>query len=290
MMQLFATNLIGLYSPSAIENAYHAVHAWHVIHGVPWQVQLDVMKPLFRSAQINRPKSSKRPLRQPVQIDFLCKLHSFIDWSDPKSVAFYACITTTYYATARLGEFVVPTTKTVFDAQRYISGTGWSDESDEAGRRIWKFELPFTKVLDMGETVSWMTTNDMSDPLAAFQHHIALNQPNADHFLFSYRDHLGNLTPMSQKRFTSCLDDYCKKMGEKALNGHGLRIGHTLELLLRGVPFEVVKTKGRWSSDSFQVYLQKHELILAPYIQAVPELKCEVARVSMPRVQRHAGR
>jgi hypothetical protein len=59
--------------------------------------------------------------------------------------------------------------------------------------------------------------------------------------------------------------------------------------LLDGVPFEVVKTKGRWSSDTFQVYLRKHELILAPYIQALPELQSAVARVMMPRITRRTN-
>ena len=38
--------------------------------------------------------------------------------------------------------------------------------------------------------------------------------------------------------------------------GHSLRIGATLEYLLRGVPFEVVNHIGRWSSNSFTLYLR----------------------------------
>ncbi|KAH9913276.1 hypothetical protein B0H21DRAFT_669165, partial [Amylocystis lapponica] len=55
--------------------------------------------------------------------------------------------------------------------------------------------------------------------------------------------------------------------GWAPLKGHGLRIGGTLEYLLRGRPFEVVKAIGRWSGDSFQLYLRKHAVILAPYLQ-----------------------
>ncbi|TEB31909.1 hypothetical protein FA13DRAFT_1628746, partial [Coprinellus micaceus] len=50
--------------------------------------------------------------------------------------------------------------------------------------------------------------------------------------------------------------------------GHGIRIGPTLEYLLRGVPFDVMKVKGWWASDTFQTYLRKHAQILAPYMQA----------------------
>jgi hypothetical protein len=53
--------------------------------------------------------------------------------------------------------------------------------------------------------------------------------------------------------------------GRQPLQGHGIRIGAVLEYLLRGMPFEVMKSKGRWASDSFERYLRKHAQILAPY-------------------------
>jgi hypothetical protein len=57
------------------------------------------------------------------------------------------------------------------------------------------------------------------------------------------------------------------------LKGHGLRIGRTLEYLLHGVPFDVVKAMGRWSSKAFTIYLQHYAMILTPYIQASPVLE-----------------
>ncbi|KAJ7223915.1 hypothetical protein C8J57DRAFT_955046, partial [Mycena rebaudengoi] len=54
------------------------------------------------------------------------------------------------------------------------------------------------------------------------------------------------------------------------IQGHGIRIGASLLYLLRGVPFDVVKTLGRWASDAFLLYLRKHAQIMAPYIQANP--------------------
>ncbi|PPQ85593.1 hypothetical protein CVT24_012293, partial [Panaeolus cyanescens] len=60
-----------------------------------------------------------------------------------------------------------------------------------------------------------------------------------------------------------------------------LRIGGVLEFLLRGIPFDVVKELGRWSSNAFSIYLRKHAAILAPYIQDVPVLE-PFTRVAMP--------
>jgi hypothetical protein len=52
------------------------------------------------------------------------------------------------------------------------------------------------------------------------------------------------------------------------LQGHGIRIGATLEYLLRGLSLETVKAKGRWQSEAFTIYLRKHAQVMAPYMQA----------------------
>ena len=61
--------------------------------------------------------------------------------------------------------------------------------------------------------------------------------------------------------------------GLDPLQGHGIRIGSTLEYLLRGIPFDMMKVKGHWARDSFLTYLQKHAIVIAPYIQAVPAVQ-----------------
>lgn len=45
-------------------------------------------------------------------------------------------------------------------------------------------------------------------------------------------------------------------LGEESLKGYGIQIGGTLEFLLGGVPFDVMKPLGHWSSDTFTLYLQ----------------------------------
>ena len=68
--------------------------------------------------------------------------------------------------------------------------------------------------------------------------------------------------------------------------GRRICIGSTLEYLLRGTPFKVMKVKGQWASDAFLVYLTKHAQILAPYMQAVPEVHENFIRLTMPQIQR----
>ena len=55
------------------------------------------------------------------------------------------------------------------------------------------------------------------------------------------------------------------------LTSHSIHVGFTLEYLLRGIPFNIVKAKGHWQSEAFKGYLRKHAQIMAPYMQT--ELK-----------------
>jgi hypothetical protein len=52
----------------------------------------------------------------------------------------------------------------------------------------------------------------------------------------------------------------CKEGRLGTTSRAGICIGATLEYLLRGMPFEVMKVKGRWASNAFLVYQTKHEV------------------------------
>ncbi|KAF8802837.1 hypothetical protein BYT27DRAFT_7053825, partial [Phlegmacium glaucopus] len=76
--------------------------------------------------------------------------------------------------------------------------------------------------------------------------------------------------PLTRVEFLKHINTVAAELGIGSLKGHGIHIGATLEYLLRGVPFDVVKSIGRWSSEAFLIYLRQHVVILAPYIQGTP--------------------
>jgi hypothetical protein len=69
------------------------------------------------------------------------------------------------------------------------------------------------------------------------------------------------------------------------LKGHSLRISGTLFYLLKGVPFDVVKTMGRWLSESFILYLRHHAIVLAPFLQQHPGVLDNLRRYILPPVR-----
>ncbi|KIK92654.1 hypothetical protein PAXRUDRAFT_86438, partial [Paxillus rubicundulus Ve08.2h10] len=76
--------------------------------------------------------------------------------------------------------------------------------------------------------------------------------------------------PLTRKKFIFVLANAATQAGTKPLQGHGIRIGSTLEYLLWDVPFNIIKVKGRWAINAFLMYLRQHAQILTPFIQALP--------------------
>ena len=142
------------------------------------------------------------------------------------------------------------------------------------------FQLPRTKSSISGEEVFWAQQPGVSDPQAAFSNHLAVNNPPADHPLFSWR-HPSGLRALTRSEFLKRINLAASDLGIEPLKGHGIRIGATLEYLLRGVPFDVVKSIGRWSSEAFLLYLRQHAVIIAPYIQGTPIMDA-FTRYTMP--------
>jgi hypothetical protein len=90
---------------------------------------------------------------------------------------------------------------------------------------------------------------------------------------------------MTRSILLSRIGKLADECGLDRLPGHGLRVGSTLEYLLRGVPFDVVKAKGRWQSKAFKGYLRKHAQIMAPYMQAEPDTYQNFIKYAMPPVR-----
>ncbi|TFK24721.1 hypothetical protein FA15DRAFT_591949 [Coprinopsis marcescibilis] len=290
LVSLFASSMVGLYAGSTARNYVYAVRAWHIIHGVKWQVNKEELDALLKSAEKSAPAASKREKRDPVTTAHILKIRGALNLQDPLHVAVYACLTTTFYATARLGEFVQKSLDS-FDPAKHVKPADMRIETDRQGLRTTVFHIPSTKMAPVaGEDVMWAKQNDDTDPEQALEDHMRINAPPADGPLFAYKapanGKKGTHKPLARRKFLAVLQAAAKAAGLAPLKGHGIRIGSTLEYLLRGVPFEAMKTKGRWGGDSFLRYLREHAQILAPYIQADSTRHEEFIRLVMPPIRR----
>lgn len=285
LLMAFISCLAGSYAGKTLSNYMHGVRAWHVLHGVPWSINENELEAALRAAERSTPASSKRKKRRPYTVEFIVKLRGALNLEDPLDAAIYACLTTCFYAVARLGEFTVKRLND-FDPRLHITPAHLKQERNRDGLEVTVLHIPRTKVSIEGEDVTWSTQNGPTDPTAALQQHFQINSPPQDGHLFAYKDQkAGTHKPLTKSKFLKRIAQAAKSINEDPLQGHGIRIGATLEYLLRNVPFEVVKVMGRWASNAFTLYLRKHGQIMAPYLQAVPELHQEVIRHTMPPVR-----
>lgn len=261
----------GIYSGKCLENYFYAIRAWHLLHGQPWLANSDQCTLAIGGGKHLAPLTLKRPKCAPFTVDILAAIHSTLDLSSPLHAAVFACLTTAFYSIARIGKFTVPSLNS-FDQQHHIRVCDWRYDSDCHSFCVAIFHLPRTKTALLGEDVYWAAQSGPSDPEAALSNHLSVNQPLATAALFSWRHHTG-MHPLTRNELVKCLQSSSDKLGLGSLKAHGLQIGGTLEYLLRGVPFENVKTMCRWSSDTFVLYLRKHALVMAPFLQDKPVLE-----------------
>ena len=170
-----------------------------------------------------------------------------------------------------------------FNPEAHVSKSGISYDQSRDGQQVTVLQIPRTKVAPQGEDVYWAKQDRPINPDAALAHHLEVNASLDDAHLFAYH-HKTAHRPLTKSKFILELARAACAAGLEPLQGHGIRVGSTLEYLLRGVLFDVMKVKGRWSSDAFILYLRKHTQILAPYIQAVPVVQDTFTHLMMPAV------
>jgi len=81
--------------------------------------------------------------------------------------------------------------------------------------------------------------------------------------------------PPTRSAFLKRIGEVASELGYTSFKGHSLCIGSTLDYLLKGIPFDVVKSMGRWPSDTFTLYLCQHAVVMAPYLQYLPGGPCQ---------------
>ena len=136
-----------------------------------------------------------------------------------------------------------------------------------------------------GEDIFWAWQDGTTDPDVAMANHLTVNSPPENHHLFSYVQKKGNKTvqqPLIKTKFLEQVKKAVISANLELLQGHGICIGSMLEYLLRGMPFDIMKSKGQWASVAFLLYLQKHAVIMAPYIHAKSTVHEAFIRYTMP--------
>ncbi|KAG2338184.1 hypothetical protein BDR05DRAFT_978258 [Suillus weaverae] len=109
LISTFIAVAAGSYCGKTIANYMYRVCAWHILHGMHWALNDEEIEALLKASENLIPPSSKHKKRHSYTIDFICALCDQLDIWSPLDAAVYSCLTTTFYCTARLSKFTIPT-------------------------------------------------------------------------------------------------------------------------------------------------------------------------------------
>jgi hypothetical protein len=131
------------YSGKTISNYLNGVRAWHLLHGVPWALEKREMDTMLRAADKLTPSSSRKKKRLPYTPTFISAVQQHLNLEEPLDAAVFACLTTCFYASARLGEFTVRTLGS-FSPSTHITVRNLSYDQDWNNLKVTVLHLPST--------------------------------------------------------------------------------------------------------------------------------------------------
>lgn len=224
----FITYLSGNYSKSAITSFIAGVKVWHAVNSITFDIDDKIVSTLLRGAARLQPPPQS--CRLPLTLIELEQILQNVNLENPEQVAFAACLTTTFFCCARLGEFTVLNVKS-FNPKKHITISNVSFQHDRYFNKVTAFTIPHTKVSITGETVFWAKQKLTVDPQTFFFLYLKMNEPRPHEHLFSFKTYNKKI-PMTRSIFLRNLNMASTKAKVQIHSGHSIRIGATLEYLL----------------------------------------------------------
>ncbi|KAF5384197.1 hypothetical protein D9615_003232 [Tricholomella constricta] len=252
----FASSLAGRNAGGTIRNKCSALRGWHIQNNVPWfgGIQLSYV---VKGAENMRPPDSRRAERPAVTSEMLDILSSSLDLSKSFDACVFFVATSSFWGQIRLGE-ILPTRESGFVASNFPR---WEDLKvpNANGSRL--LHLPHTKTGGtVGENVI-ITRQLQADPIEALLHHQFINGSASNEHIASYWSNQHARVALTKRKFLKRVNDILIHNAYDKISGHCFRIGGTTHFLLAGVPPDIVKLMGRWSSDAFLRYWRSLEII-----------------------------
>ncbi|KAH9031520.1 hypothetical protein EDB85DRAFT_2146081 [Lactarius pseudohatsudake] len=101
LLSTFVAHMAAAYSGKTISNYLNGVHAWHVLHSIPWALNKNEMDTMLCAASKLAPDSLKRKKHKPYTPDFIVAVWQHLNMKDLLDAAVFACLITCFYASTR---------------------------------------------------------------------------------------------------------------------------------------------------------------------------------------------
>ncbi|KAF8581630.1 hypothetical protein K439DRAFT_1647853 [Ramaria rubella] len=194
------------------------------------------------------PPTSIQAPRPPVTRAMLQALYNGLDLAEPFHTAVFTAACDAFWGQCSLGELLCNTLNT-FDARRHLTTASYTIHTNSA-----TITLPWMNTKKgRGEVVTLAHQIAPLDPATTHTLHWTINQAPIRSHLYAYT-RFSTFVPLTKSVFLHCCNKIWADAGHPQTTGHSFQIGGTTELLLAGVPPDVVKAMGHWNSDAFLVY------------------------------------
>jgi len=263
LLAAFVGQVRGRYAGGTVRSWLAGIRAWHIMHQAQWHGDHEWVQ----NARVSANKEGtpfKRPLRAPVSMEHLHVLHGALNLSDPFHAAVWAVATTTFFGCRRLGETTVKNA-TAFNPLHHVTrATTPTFRALTNGSSSASIRIPWTKTTKHdGALIIITSRSDIFCPVAALRNHLSINcnAPPTTSF-FGFRDANNSWSHMFWDLFLVYVTKIWFEASMDHISGHSFRIGGAVELLLAGVPPEVVAATGGWTSLAFLLYWRRMEEII----------------------------
>ncbi|KAF7973478.1 hypothetical protein HWV62_15084, partial [Athelia sp. TMB] len=194
----------------------------------------------------------KRPLRRH---ELAALRPTYVASSDHDDLLFISILLTGFFGLMRLGELVYPDKRELKDPRKVIPR-----DSVELLADSYSFFLPGHKAdrFFEGNRVIIQRSDAADDPLAPFKRYLASRDTK-----FPFHQPLwirGDGSIPTRSWFISRLRTH---FPSRDVSGHSLRAGGATALAEAGVPAHIIQAIGRWASETFQIYIRQHPVLLA---------------------------
>ncbi|KAG1718865.1 hypothetical protein EDD22DRAFT_941011 [Suillus occidentalis] len=269
LLSAFVADASGTVSDSTVNNWLSGLHYWHIVNGADWHgSSSELLRHMRRGLSRLAPPSSKRARRPPVTLEALTQLRDGLDLSNSFDISVFAIACIAFWCCCRLGELVIPSTN-MFNSVKHVSRSilpiAIIDSNDV---RSSTFHIPWTKTTNTeGADISVTARLHPTCPLTALLLHLSASSTIPAHApLFAFETSDTSWSPMTKPWFLKHCNNVWVTAGHPHMPGHAFRIGGATELLLEGVPPDIVAMQGRWKSRAFLDYWCKIESILPLFI------------------------
>ncbi|KIJ91699.1 hypothetical protein K443DRAFT_14187 [Laccaria amethystina LaAM-08-1] len=245
----------GLYFGNTICSWMSGLRSWHIMNHAPWYGD-DAWVHLARTFTNKEGTKHKRSPCAPVSIKHLSSLRRSIHLSNPYHAAIWAVALVTFFGCRRLGETTLTVASTVDPKYHVLRSTKISFCALRDGTKS-------TKELGATIIVTACCHGNPLCPVAAFKNHFDINSsipPSST--LFAYTSSSGEPKNLLKHNFLSFVTNIWSSTMLAHILGHSFHIGGAIELLLAGVPPEIIAATRGWTSLTFLLYWRHIDKIL----------------------------